>query len=445
MSLNKWLNTEFTPAQKKAVIFLTVIAIVMFIVVCVVISGDLIKSRNLTNISNPTLTKNALVTGYVKDYLPDISELPTGFVLVESDSGLSTFDGGSLYQLSYTNTDHLLNNREVNVLYSAIIADDITIAQEMYDGLSDPLIYPGVTTRQPFLISGFTNVDEVALLSGQDVTELNTNAINYTLIFRYQNALAAVIVSAPVDSFDTQYATQMDARLKQAVVYYASLIIKRFPVQPLANIPQPPFGEITAEKVMDLSQSEQPQSLKPGVLFSDDFENPDFTLSQWKPIAGNWEIIEGAYYCRADSFWCFSLAGSPDMVNYTLSLDIKGRQGVDKFVYVGSIEGQKFYQLKFRSDPYNDLLLTLDIPGFGSTLLSTVQVTNYNSKWYHMDVVTKGNSIAVFIDHVQVMYYEDPNMLGLDGQIGVGLQYSDAIGAGITSVFFDNVVVYPNP
>lgn len=359
-----------------------------------------------------------------------------------------------MYELAFTNPDLIFEQREVNVLYTSAVFENLTFAIDAYKRVSNPIAYPDSTTREAFMLADFANVDEVTLFFGEDINDLGMPAISYTLIFRHKNLLFVVIVSAPVDSYDDNYAMQMKNRLRKAVIYYSSFILEKIPVSSIADIPLPPFGEFslvtnTPEVVDDQYESiiEQVYTPKPppNAIFADNFENSEFTHKQWEPIAGEWQVVNGTYYCKAESFWCLSLAGSPEMQDYTFSVDIMGSEGVDKFIYVGAIENQKYYQIKFRSDPYNDLLLSEEIPGLGNNLLRIVQIRNTNGRWYHLDVVTKGKTITIYVDNLQVMFLDNPKILGFDGKIGVGLQYSDALGAGITSVFFDNVIVFPTP
>jgi hypothetical protein len=157
-------------------------------------------------------------------------------------SGPIASDYGDFYQLAFTNSDNLTLQREVNVFYTAGIADNINNAMYLYNSISDPSSAPGITTREPFTIGEFTNIDEVTLLFGQDTTELGTYAINYTLVFRYQNFIANIIVSAPVDNFTDDYAIQMQNRLRKAIIFYSSFVVDKLPVHRLGNVPQPPFG-----------------------------------------------------------------------------------------------------------------------------------------------------------------------------------------------------------
>jgi|GEM_PF-6783870 len=195
-----------------------------------------------TRIPPPTSTPDLMISGNSINYLPTQSELPAGFVLMGDGSGPITSDYGDFYQLAFTNSDNLFLHREVNVFYIAGIANSINNAMYLYNSISDPSSAPGITTREPFPIGEFTNVDEVTLFFGQDTTELGTYAINYTLVFRYQNFIANIIVSAPVDSFTGNDAMQIQNRLRKAVIFYSSFVIDKLPVHHLTNVPQPPFG-----------------------------------------------------------------------------------------------------------------------------------------------------------------------------------------------------------
>jgi hypothetical protein len=188
----------------------------------------------------PSPTPN-LILGNSINYLPVQSELPPGFQSMDDESGPTDIEGGNYYQLTYTNPGYLLQQRELNVFYTAVVFDTINLAMNAYPKLCDPNTYPGITIPENYSVAEFTNVNDVALLYGKDTTDLGTYAINYTLVFRYQNFISSIIVSGPVNSFGDVSTAQMHKLLKKAVIYYSSFVINKLPVHPIFNVPQPPF------------------------------------------------------------------------------------------------------------------------------------------------------------------------------------------------------------
>jgi hypothetical protein len=369
--------------------------------------------------------------------------------LVENESGPISFDYGIFYQLAFTNPEFVFLQREVNVFYSAGVFNDISIAQEAYNNFSDPLFYPDTSTVEPFAKMDFTNIDEVTLLYGEDIADLGNLSISYTLVFRYQNFTASVIVSAMVDDYQSEYALAMKGRLRQAIIFYAALVTRELPVSPLAHIPQLPcsidpvetFAAPPDDASSDLMTFELPANAPANAIFFDDFEDPEWTYENWDAVTGDWEVIDGAYFCRSYDFWCFALAGDPSMRDYTFSVDMMGVEGVDRYVYVAGIENHQYFQIKIRSNPYNDVALFEDLPGLDTNHLDTSSYRSVNNHWYHVEVVVRSNQITVFIDNTQVMDYYYTRTLELAGKIGLGLQIG---GSGTTAAYFDNVVVVPN-
>jgi len=438
-TMNITKSSGMTKTEKNILVVLGTVAFGL-----VVVLGYLFSKQFL---SSPYPTES-------QSYLPSLSDLPAGFTII-LDGPVDYSGDGNFYQRSFHNPDLIPQNREVNVDYTVGYLGNISDANSFVQSyVVNSSGFEGIVTAdQEYLLpTEFSMVDDSAIIFTREVTEVGTPAINYTLVFNYQKIVGIVIVSAPIDEFNSPYESQMKARLRQAVLFYSYFVTRNLPGQIQTNVPLPPFGELSTAPSNLLEPTKQlsieitnTPSLTSNVLFFDDFSDEEKTKSNWKQVAGNWQVVDGKYYCRAASFWCFALAGDSNMRDYTLSVDLQGVEGVDKFIYVGVVEGQKYYQIKFRSDPYNDLLLTEQISGLGDNLLKIVQTGNTNGNWYHLDVVTKNNSILIFVNSQLVISLNDLNVQGFNGQIGLGLQYSDALGTGITSVYFDNVVVRPTP
>jgi hypothetical protein len=416
------INTDLTSRDKVLVIILLSIIAVIVAAISIV----LIRYKSQQGLV-PQPRATTLISGNSEDYLPTVADLPKGFVLME-DNPVEFNSGGNVHTRTFTNPDFVLQGREVNVVYWMGIFDEQAVAQDILDKLySGTPGMSGILSVEPNLElqKNFSNTESVKILFAHELTELNTYAISYTVFLRYRNVMTMIVVSAPVDDFDSNDAQQVKAMLGQAVLYYSNLVTRKLPDHILSNVPQPPFGAV------QMGSS----------FFSDDFEQTEITEQIWEVIDGRWEIVDGTYFCRADSSRCVSMAADSGLKNYVLSLDIKGNEGVDKFIDLGFIEGKQLYELNFRSDPYNDLVLTEALNGT-STQIKSVGIQNKNGNWYHFEIMVYENSIQVFVDNQLVLVASNLSS-SVTGKMGLGLMYSAAQGAGVTSVYFDNVKVEP--
>lgn len=238
-NLKKRFDTELDPQQKIVVLLLIASAGIALILLIGFISPTLFQGlRTIFAPKDP-----AWIYGNASDYLPGVGELPAGFRLVEAESGQIPLDHGNFYRSTFFNPEQEQQQREVKVLFSAGVYENIEIATDAYQNFSDPAYYPGNSINKVFPIADFTNVDSVATLLSQDMNTSGDLTIAYTLVFRYRNFTASVTANAPVRDFFDEYAMQMQSRLKNAVIYYAAQIINRLPVEQISSVPQPPFGE----------------------------------------------------------------------------------------------------------------------------------------------------------------------------------------------------------
>jgi hypothetical protein len=182
-----------------------------------------------------------LIKGDGKDYLPAVNELPAGFVLMEDESlpiYNSTVDG---YQLLFTNPNYLTENREVNVRLMGLVFHNQDLAIQAYLRLSDPETYvaPGSTTEVDNAAGqALSGVDSFSLLFGTDPPgDSPYPTLIYTLSFCYTNFVGEVIVSGPIDNFNSPNALLLRERLKQAAFNYAFLIKKKLPISAISSSP----------------------------------------------------------------------------------------------------------------------------------------------------------------------------------------------------------------
>jgi len=239
-NMKKRFDSELDQQQKIVVLLLIATAFITLIMLIGFISPTIFQGlRTIFTRKDPEW-----INGNASDYLPGVGELPAGFRLVEAESGPIELDHGNFYRSIFINPDHEHQQREVKILYSAGVYENIEIATDAYKNFSDPGFYPGNSINKVFPLEDFTNVDSVATLLSQDMNASGVMTISYTLVFRYRNFIAIVTANTPVLDFFDEYAMQMQTRLKKAVIYYASLVINKLPVDQIGNVPQPPFGEI---------------------------------------------------------------------------------------------------------------------------------------------------------------------------------------------------------
>jgi len=239
-NIKKWFDAELDFQHKIVVLLLVGSAFFALIMLVIFISPTIFQGlRTIFTRKDP-----AWIYGNASDYLPGVAELPTGFRLVEAESGPIPLDHGNYYRSTFINPDYEQLQREVKILYSAGIYDDVEIATDAYKNFSYPGYYSGDTSNKVFPLAEYTNVDSVAALFSQTMTGTGALTISYTLVFRYRNFTSSVVASAPVKDYYDETAMQMQTRLRNAAIYYSSLVINKLPVNQISNIPQPPFGEI---------------------------------------------------------------------------------------------------------------------------------------------------------------------------------------------------------
>jgi len=233
-------DSELDQQQKIVVLMLIATAFFALVMLIIFISPTIFQGlRTIFTRKNPEW-----IYGNASDYLPGVGELPAGFLQVEAESGPIELDHGNFYRSIFINPDHEQQQREVKILYSAGVYDDIEIATDAYKNFSAPDYYSGTTSSKTFPLAEFTNVDEVALLYSQTMTGSGALTISYTLVFRYRNFTASIVASAPVKDYYDEISMQIQSRLRNAVIYYSSLVINKLPVYQISNLPHPPFGEI---------------------------------------------------------------------------------------------------------------------------------------------------------------------------------------------------------
>jgi serine/threonine protein kinase len=181
------------------------------------------------------------------------------------------------------------------------------------------------------------------------------------------------------------------------------------------------------------------KSLNPSnnIAFQDDFSNTQTTTSQWSPISGNWQVVNGSYYCSTSDNKCLSTINSIPNGNFTLSVDVYGQDGIDKSIYFGIID-QQYYRVSLRSDPINQMILSEVNGNQPEKVLSQTSWQISDQKWYKLKLVFKDQTLSVYIDDQLVASTTNTIFKQSGGKIGVGIEPIANGTSTINSAAFDN-------
>jgi len=185
------------------------------------------------------------------------------------------------------------------------------------------------------------------------------------------------------------------------------------------------------------------------LLFHDDFE--DGNADGWEEVAGgenhnyNWEVVQdtdGNFVykgtvvkeCSGD-FPSFSMNGDMSWSNYSLSLKIKGIQGVDKVFFVRHTRGPS-YGINIFSN--SKIFLGKAERG---TIASANLKTSPQNGWYNVKVTVVEGNIKIFVNGILHIDYTDPEPIKA-GRIALMAWPGAYAGCGgRTTVFFDDISV----
>lgn len=176
-------------------------------------------------------------------------------------------------------------------------------------------------------------------------------------------------------------------------------------------------------------------------FFQDTFSDQQTTASQWSSVSGNWQIVNGSYFCSTSDSKCLSLINSIPEGNFTLSVDVYGQDGVDKSVYFGVMD-QKYFRVSLRSGPENQIIL-YDVSGNQSEkiLAQTAQQIS-NQTWYKLKLVFTNQTISIYIDGNLVISTTNPISQQSGGKVGVGIEPVSNTASTVNSAAFDNIEIF---
>lgn len=222
----------------------------LFVVLIIFVVGLVVLSQK-PPMQRKEINQVQWIEGNSRNFIPNVFEMPSGFQLIDKDSGPISFSDGSGYQVTYTNPNFLAQGREVNVFYTVLLTKKLTTPLSYYQKMSSPSTYSAydATTSVDFILDAeFPLVDQKILLYGTDLNSTSTRipTISYQIIFIYKNFLGSVMVSGPVDALNSYNAQIIRSRLREAVKYYTYLVTKKISLLENVNtISQPAFEPIS--------------------------------------------------------------------------------------------------------------------------------------------------------------------------------------------------------
>ncbi|HQX16211.1 MAG TPA: hypothetical protein PLA27_07290 [Anaerolineales bacterium] len=176
------------------------------------------------------------------------------------------------------------------------------------------------------------------------------------------------------------------------------------------------------------------------VYFSDNYDNSDETRKLWRQESGKWQVIDEKYTCGTNESRCLSLTEPAITKNFTVVVDVFGKEGVEKSVYFG-ITSQNSYRVSLRSDPINQVILTKTTKGQSDIVLAQAEFNNSSQTWYHMVIKVEKGLVEVYVDNNLVLYFEDASVENVQGLVGLGVESIRNNGADKNSAEFDNFQV----
>lgn len=182
----------------------------------------------------------------------------------------------------------------------------------------------------------------------------------------------------------------------------------------------------------------QPTPANETLVFSDDFSDRQISLGKWNPISGSWKIVDEKYYCVTEKDHCLSLATNISTANFTMDMDVLGKDGVDKSIYFGLID-QKYYRVSIRSSPVNQILISEIVPDQQEKILAQTAFDNASQKWYHVRVSVIQQSIAIYVDDMLIFSAKDLEIENANGFLGLGVEPIQNGSSTKNSAEFDNV------
>lgn len=165
-----------------------------------------------------------------------------------------------------------------------------------------------------------------------------------------------------------------------------------------------------------------------------DFGKPD-SVKDWKTVTGTWEVKDGAYQLKGDTFGMHSLVGDSGWINYTVEAKIRIDRGNLAGPIVRAQSDLEYYVYCLSSNNNELVLLRHKKPNVDTRdslgAVHAKDVTIANGVWLNVKVVVEGDTFQLWIN--DKLQREDKDKTYLSGQIGVWGSRADAS--------FDDVMV----
>lgn len=179
--------------------------------------------------------------------------------------------------------------------------------------------------------------------------------------------------------------------------------------------------------------SGQPTFVNAAVIFSDDFEDGNYT--GWSTSSGSWSVVtDGSRVLKQSSTSanCYAYTGSSNWTSYSVEARVKvlAYNGSNRMVGLCARfqDTNNFYFLRFSNS--NILEIRKKVNG-STTTLASKSYTCSAGKWYSLKLTVNGNTLTAYVNGVQQLTATDSTFSS--GRIGVT--------AVSTSVEFDDFIV----
>ena len=159
--------------------------------------------------------------------------------------------------------------------------------------------------------------------------------------------------------------------------------------------------------------------------WTDDFDDPDESIGNWTPIAGEWKMEDGFYKGQMAGILGATITDIDVEDGMTLEVRAQYVQGGWEnfsliFAYVSEDEA---YQVDMRggNETFRVEKFTPNVAG-AQTLAQGNQPSNFG-EWFDVKVVIDGDTVISFVDEEEIVRYTFPAGLP-EGKIGFGGEQS---------------------
>lgn len=159
--------------------------------------------------------------------------------------------------------------------------------------------------------------------------------------------------------------------------------------------------------------------------WTDDFDDPDESINNWTPIAGEWKIEEGLY--KGQMGGILGAAITDIDVRDGMTIEIRAQYvpgGWENFGLIFAyVSEDEAYQVDMRggNETFRVEKFKPNVAGV-QTLTQGNQPSNF-SEWFNVEVVIDGDTVISSVDEKEIVRYTFPTGLP-EGKIGLGGEQS---------------------